>query len=76
MAERTVGPRGKVVSVYLSVDSIELIDKVSKAFQISRSEVLDAVVRSKSEELREAASYKAISYQVEPDSTGGEGWKN
>lgn len=76
MAEKTVGPRGKVVSVYLSFESIELIDRVGEAFQISRSEVLDAVVRSKSEELREAASYKTISYREEPDSAGGEGWKN
>lgn len=61
VAERKVGPRGKVVSAYLSFDVLDLIDRVGEAFGISRSDVLDSIVESKREELEEAIAQKTAS---------------
>lgn len=61
MAEKKVGPRGKVVSVYMSFESINLIDKVAAAFEISRSDVVDSLVESKRKELIDALAHKTNS---------------
>lgn len=58
MAERTVGPRGKVVSVYMSFEAIDLLDKAATAFNVSRSDVLDNLVVANREALEAAVADK------------------
>lgn len=61
MAERTVGPRGKPVSVYLSYEALEILDKASKTFKVSRSDVLENFIKAFRDELEEAVSQKTNS---------------
>ena len=61
MPEKRVGPKGKVVSVYLSFDNIELIDNAGAAFGLKRSEVLSVVIESKRDELIAAIARKTNS---------------
>lgn len=61
MPEKRVGPKGKVVSAYLTFENIELLDRAGAAFDIGRSEVLNAIIESKREELLAAIAQKTNS---------------
>ena len=47
--------------MYLSIDAIDVLEKVATAFNISRSDVLDGLIIANKEQLLEAVEQKSNS---------------
>lgn len=70
-------PAGKIVSVWISADNLELLDSAASVFELSRSETVGIVIESKREDLKQAIAEKTNSpIGQEPNRQGATEWKN